>query len=96
MRQQRSNSRTFSPEPAYHDGDLTVEQALALGAEQARLAAHYADRVEQAQAAAEYGAMRQWSSDLESAATLAGAVVLCNYLREDGSPRGALGARGQT
>lgn len=41
-------------------GELTVEQARVMRADQARSAALYADRVEQAQAEAECGAMAHW------------------------------------
>jgi hypothetical protein len=41
-------------------GELTVEQARVMRADQARSAALYADRVEQAQADAECGAMAHW------------------------------------
>jgi hypothetical protein len=59
MRQQPMN---HSPGPADHTDELTVEQASVLRADQARLAAHYAERVEQARAATQYGAMRHWLS----------------------------------
>jgi hypothetical protein len=45
---------------AYDDGDVTVDQAPAMRANQARLAAHYAQRAEEARAAGQYGAMRHW------------------------------------
>jgi hypothetical protein len=45
---------------AWRYGDLTVEQARAMRADQARLAALYADRVEQTRAAAQPSAMRHW------------------------------------
>jgi hypothetical protein len=57
MRQQPTEQRPVLP---VHDEQLTVEQASVLRADQARLAAHYAERVEQARAAAQYGAMRHW------------------------------------
>lgn len=41
-------------------GELTVEQARVMRADQARSAALYADRVEQARADAECGAMAHW------------------------------------
>ena len=50
----------FSAQESSHYGDLTVEQARIMRADQARLAALYADRVVQAQAAAECGAMAHW------------------------------------
>jgi hypothetical protein len=60
MQQQRRQQTMRSQKAAAHDGDLTVEQALLLRADQATLAAHYAERAEQARGAAEYGAMRHW------------------------------------
>ncbi len=65
MRQQRSNKRTPSPELA--SDDLTVEQALAMRAKQARLAAQYAVRAEQARAAAQSEAMRHWTHEYRRA-----------------------------
>ncbi len=44
-------------------GDLTVEQARVMRANQARLASLYADRVEQAQAAAESRAVARWTHE---------------------------------
>jgi hypothetical protein len=43
--------------------DLTVEKAMVMRADQARLAALYADRVEQAHAAAERGATAHWTHE---------------------------------
>jgi hypothetical protein len=57
MRQQPAKNTPILP---VHDEHLTVEQASALRADQARLAAHYAERVEQARAAGQYGTMRHW------------------------------------
>jgi hypothetical protein len=50
----------FSAQESSRYGDLTVEQARVMRADQARLVALYADRVEQAQAAAECAAMAHW------------------------------------
>ncbi len=50
----------FRAQESSRYGDLSIEQARLMRADQARLAALYADRVEQAQAAAECGAMAHW------------------------------------
>lgn len=50
-------------------GELTVEQARSLRAEQAKMAALYTDRVEQARAAARYGAMSRWIDSYRRATT---------------------------
>jgi hypothetical protein len=50
----------FTPQDSSQYDDLTMEQARVMRADQARLAASYADRVEHAQAAADCGAMAHW------------------------------------
>jgi hypothetical protein len=50
------------------DRDLTLDQALAMRADQARLAAHYASRAERARAAGEYAAMRRSRHEYRRAA----------------------------
>jgi hypothetical protein len=50
-------------------GDLTVEQARVMRADHARLAALYANRVEQVQAAAECGAMAHWRHEYRRSAS---------------------------
>lgn len=69
MGQQRSDYRMFDPVPGANDGDGAVDRAVAMRADQARLAAHHADRVEQARAAGQYGAMRQWMREYRRATT---------------------------
>jgi hypothetical protein len=49
------------------DGNLTVKEAMAIRADEARLAAHYANRAEQARAVAQYGAMRHWTREYRRA-----------------------------
>jgi hypothetical protein len=56
--------------------DLTVEQARVMRADQARLAALYADRVEQAQAAAECFSMAHWMHEYRRA------TLRCHLLGE--------------
>ena len=56
-----------SPGQAVDTGDLTVEQAMAARADHARLAAHYADRVEQARAAGQYRSMWHWMHEYRRA-----------------------------
>jgi hypothetical protein len=50
------------------DGDLTVDQALAMRADQARQAERCAERVERARRAGQYGAMRRWTEEYRRAA----------------------------
>jgi hypothetical protein len=50
------------------DGDLTVDQALAMRADQARLAERCAERVDRARSAGQYGAMRRWTEEYRRAA----------------------------
>src|SRR5581483_8936155 len=68
MRSERRNERLPRPRLAVHDGDLTVDQVRAVRADQAMLAAHYADRVEQARAAGQFGLMRHWTRECRRAA----------------------------
>jgi hypothetical protein len=49
--------------------DLTVAQARTMRADHARLTAFYADRVEQARAAAQYGLMTYWAGEYRRSAT---------------------------
>jgi hypothetical protein len=50
------------------DGHLTIDEAVAIRDDKARLAAHCADRAEQARAVAQYGAMRHWTYEYRRAA----------------------------
>jgi hypothetical protein len=59
----------FTAQDSSQYGDLTVEQARAMRGDQARLAALYADRVEQPQAAAECGAMAHWRLEYRRSAS---------------------------
>ena len=69
MRQLRGN-RTMGQRVADAlDGNLTVHEARAIRAEEARLAAHCANRAEQARAVAQYGAMRHWTQEYRRATT---------------------------
>jgi len=68
MRESLRNESLSAPRPTHRDGELTVEQALALRAEQAKLAAQFADRAERARLAGEYGSMRRWMHEYRRAA----------------------------
>jgi hypothetical protein len=63
MPDKRSSKPIFEPEGTPRYLDLTVDQARAMRAEQARLAAVCADRSTQARAAASYGVALQWASE---------------------------------
>jgi hypothetical protein len=63
-------------------GDLTIQQARVMRADQARLAALYADRVEQAQAAADCGAMAHWMHEYRRS------TLRCRLLGERIRPEG--------
>jgi hypothetical protein len=63
MPDKRSRQPTLEPEGTPQYLDLTVEQARALRAEQARLAALCADRYTGARAAGRYGAMLRWAGE---------------------------------
>jgi hypothetical protein len=56
------------PMVAVLEADLTVDQALAMRGDQARLAAGCAERVERARRAGQYGAMRRWTDEYRRAA----------------------------
>jgi hypothetical protein len=49
------------------DGNLTVKEAMAIRADEARLAAQCANRAEHARALAQYGAMRHWTREYRRA-----------------------------
>lgn len=68
MGQQRTSHRLLASVPASEDGRLTIERALALRAHQARLAAHYAQRVEQARLDGNYRSIQQWIGEYRAAA----------------------------
>jgi hypothetical protein len=59
----RSNKPMFVPEGTPHYLRLTVEQARAMRAEQARLAAVCAERYTEARAAARHGAALRWAGE---------------------------------
>ena len=63
MPDKRSRQPTLEPEGNPQYLDLTVEQARALRAEQARLGALCADRYTGARAAGRYGAMLRWAGE---------------------------------
>jgi hypothetical protein len=68
MGQQQTSHRLLASVPAGEDGRLTIERALALRAHQARLAADYAQRVEQARLDGHYRSMKQWIDEYRAAA----------------------------
>lgn len=65
--QQRRNQTTVGLVPDMEDGDVTVEQALAMRDDQARRAQQYADRVEQARTSGHWAAMRHWMHEYRRA-----------------------------
>jgi hypothetical protein len=69
MRQLRGKRRMRPRVTGTLDGNLTVKEAMAIRADEARLAAHCADRAEQARAVAQYGAMRYWTREYRRATT---------------------------
>ena len=69
MRQLRGNRRTGQRVAGALDRNLTVQEARAIRAEEARLAVHCANRAEQARAVAQYGAMRHWTQEYCRATT---------------------------
>jgi hypothetical protein len=60
MRQLRGHQRMGRRVAGILDGNLTVQEAREIRADEARLAAQCADRAEHARAIAKYGAMRHW------------------------------------
>jgi len=68
MRQPGINKKTPGPELTAHERELTLDEALEMRVDQARLAAHYADRVDRARAAGQYGAMRRSMQEYRRAA----------------------------
>jgi hypothetical protein len=63
MAEKHSTKPMFEPEGTPHYLHLTVEQARAMRAEQARLAAVCAERYTRARAAARYGATLRWAGE---------------------------------
>jgi hypothetical protein len=63
MPDKRRSKPTVEPEETPRYRHLTVERARAMRAEQARLAAVYADRCMHARAAARYHAMLRWAGE---------------------------------
>jgi hypothetical protein len=88
MRQQRRNQTRLGLVPDAEDGEVTVEQALAMRDDQARRAEQYADRVEQARTSAQWAAMRHWMHEYQRA------TKQCRLLGE--RIRGERTARAQT
>jgi hypothetical protein len=68
MGQQRTSHRLLASVPASEDARLTIERALALRAHQARLAAHYARRVEQARLDGRCRSAQEWIGEYRAAA----------------------------
>lgn len=91
MRQLRGNPRMSRRVAATLDGKLTVQEAMAIRDDEARLAAHCADRAEQARAVAQYGAMRHWTREYRRATTQC-RVLGERIRRVSGGPQ-ATGAR---
>jgi hypothetical protein len=60
MQPQRRNPTRLGLAPNVDDGDVTVEQALAMRDDQARRPEQCADRVEKARTAGHWAAMRHW------------------------------------
>jgi hypothetical protein len=69
MRQLRGNRRMVRPVAGILDGNLSIQEAGAIRADEASLAAHCANRAEQARAVAQYGAMRHWTREYRRATT---------------------------
>jgi hypothetical protein len=67
MRQERSNQTRLGLVPEVEDGEVTVEQALAMRDDQARRAEQYADRVEQARKSGHWAGMRHWMHEYRRA-----------------------------
>jgi hypothetical protein len=91
MRQLRGNPRMGRRVAGTLDGNLTVEEAMAIRADEARLAAHCANRAEQARAVAQYGAMRHWTQEYRRATTQC--RVLGERIRRVSGGSQATGAR---
>src|SRR4051812_46406564 len=68
MSEQRTNQTRLGLVPDVEDGEVTVEQALAMRDDQARRAREYAERVEQARASGRWAAMRHWMHEYRRAA----------------------------
>jgi hypothetical protein len=67
MGQRRTNQTRLGLVPDAEDGEVTVEQALAMRDGQARRAERYADRVEQARTSGHWAAMRHWMHEYRRA-----------------------------
>jgi hypothetical protein len=67
MEQERRNQTRLGLVPEVEDGEVTVEQALAMRDDQARRAEQYADRVEQARTSGHWAAMRDWTNEYRRA-----------------------------
>jgi hypothetical protein len=88
MRQQRRNQTRLVLAPDTEDGEVTIEQALAMRHDQARRAEQYADRAEQARTSGHWDAMRHWMHEYRRA------TKQCRLLGEQ--IRGELTARAET
>jgi hypothetical protein len=91
MRQLRGNRRMGLRVTDTLDGSLTIQEARAVRADEAGLAAHCANRAEQARAVAQYGAMRHWTQEYRRATTQC-RVLGERIRRVSGGPQ-ATGAR---
>jgi hypothetical protein len=69
MRQLRRNPSMHRRAAGAFHGNLTGAEAVAIRSDEARLAAHCANRAEQARDAGRYGAMRYWTQEYRRAAT---------------------------
>jgi hypothetical protein len=91
MRQLRGNRTMGRRFAGALDGNLTVQEARAIRADEARLAAHCANRAEQARAVAQYGTMRHWTREYRRATTQC--RVLGERIRRVSGAQQASGAR---
>ncbi len=76
MKEHLKNVTMRRPAPAVVEGDLPVEQACAMRADQARLAERCADRAERARRAGHHVAVRHWTREYQRAA------IQCRLLGE--------------
>jgi hypothetical protein len=68
MEEQLKNETTRRLVLAVVEGDVTVDHACAVRADQARLAERCAERVDRARSAGDYGAARRWTEEYRRAA----------------------------
>jgi hypothetical protein len=90
MRELRGNRRMGQRVTGTLDGNLILQEARAVRADEATLAAYCASRAEQARAVAQYGAMRHWTREYRRATTQC--RVLGDRIRRASSGPPATGA----